>query len=548
VRKIRKSDVAFMYASKPDKYKAYGATLVVWGGAASREEMEELHRLGVHYQSSMWVLTAGSRALHAREDLRNATVVDFLGERVIVPWLWDHVIEGTPMWWGCTNSPAFRELCRQHVREAMAGGPDGLQIDDHGGTGNSLWAGGCFCEHCMTAFREHLGMGPEFNYRRLIAYHVSTRKEYCEERQSLPLCSEFETFQVKRAAEFIGELRDLGRRTAGHPITFSVNAIMTSAAQLVDSIYTTFTGGETEFRAQTHAPGPGPIFWFKMADAIRRPLCATGCGWDWAYVKETGRTGLVKTWIAQTYAFGHLPMAPHRQWCYTQEKGTHWYAGPTKVFAPLFRFVRENAELFDDYEAARQVMLLHSSRSMRAGKDTALRFCERLAEAEVQFEMVVAGDDWLKGNLSEDVLAGRPKMIVPADVELSPSQRSMVEASCDCIAVPPGGDPAAGVDSWVGLSGLTSTQAVVRVRREPGAPMVVHLLNRDYNPQADAVRVQHDGRLRLSGAFAVGVVARCTAFAPDAGPQELKASRSADEVVVELPPLGFWTILRLERS
>ena len=44
-------------------------------------------------------------------------------------------------------------------------------------------------------------------------------------------------------------------------------------------------------------------------------------------------------------------MVPHptMQWCHTAEKGTHWYKAPPAEFAALYRFIRDNARLFDGY-------------------------------------------------------------------------------------------------------------------------------------------------------------------------------------------------------
>jgi hypothetical protein len=46
-------------------------------------------------------------------------------------------------------------------------------------------------------------------------------------------------------------------------------------------------------------------------------------------------------------------MVPHpqRQWCFSNELGTHWYAAPVEAYAPSYRFIRENAAWFDGYEA-----------------------------------------------------------------------------------------------------------------------------------------------------------------------------------------------------
>lgn len=65
-----------------------------------------------------------------------------------------------------------------------------------------------------------------------------------------------------------------------------------------------------------------------MADAMNRPYTATASGGDWAFIKENNLPGLVSGWIALSYAAGQFLMVPHRQWCYTPEKGTHLSHGP----------------------------------------------------------------------------------------------------------------------------------------------------------------------------------------------------------------------------
>ena len=90
------------------------------------------------------------------------------------------------------------------------------------------------------------------------------------------------------------------------------------------------------------------VFAYRMAEAIGKPLAATARGFDWAWVKANHSTNLVKIWIALGYCMGQRLMAPHRQWCFTKEKGSHWYEGPAEAFAPLYRFVRDRPELFSD--------------------------------------------------------------------------------------------------------------------------------------------------------------------------------------------------------
>ncbi|MDH7503382.1 MAG: hypothetical protein QHJ82_11825, partial [Verrucomicrobiota bacterium] len=100
-------------------------------------------------------------------------------------------------------------------------------------------------------------------------------------------------------------------------------------------------------------------------------------------MKENNAHGLVRGWIALAYASGQLFMAPHRQWCYTPEKGTHWYNGPTDVYAPLYRFVREHADLFDGYETVSDIAVVLPHRAYMRDPNRCQDLCAKLATANL---------------------------------------------------------------------------------------------------------------------------------------------------------------------
>jgi len=95
---------------------------------------------------------------------------------------------------------------------------------------------------------------------------------------------------------------------------------------------------------------------YKSAAMANRNLACTASGESYAYVNAQNAVNLCRYWIAESYAFGQCFMTPSvHQWCYTKEKGTHWYHAKPEDFADLYQFVRKNAVLFDDYEAVAQV-------------------------------------------------------------------------------------------------------------------------------------------------------------------------------------------------
>lgn len=373
MKPLKASDVVFMYAAAdPEVYRAYGATFVGWGGADTAERVRFHHDLGIRCTGSMWCLTAGAKRLHEDAALREAVARDIAGDPIAVPWLWDHTHEGTPCWFGCTNHPVFRKHNRDMVRQVMAGGADGLHVDDHlGVAATSTWMGaGCFCDHCMQAFREWLKQNApaarlreeagiedlrDFDYRGLVRRFAVTRKAYREIHALIPLMDLFKRFHLEAAAENVRQLGALAAEIAGHPVLLSANAAMPETRQigLHQEVWkhVSHVIGELEHHA---AEGTDrlheAVAVYRLASLRRKPLAATAAGVDWAFVKQHAAEDLPRVWMATAYAHGQLFMPPHHAYCFTEEKGTDWYDGPTKAYAPLYRFVRRQAGWLDDFE------------------------------------------------------------------------------------------------------------------------------------------------------------------------------------------------------
>jgi len=365
---LRHSEVVFMNAASEDAYRAYDATFVAWGGAEKAEQVKRHHDLGIRCTGSMWCLTAGAENIHKDPKLRAACAVDIEGNPVEVPWLFDHTYQGTKTYFGCTNHPEFQRLCRERVRQAMAGGADGLHVDDHLGTAGSCWHGGGFCDYCMKDFREYLKSRAtkeqlqqagverldDFDYRRLVRKYATTRQEYKKVQYQIPLMALFLQFHAEAAAEHTRQLGQLAAEAAGHPVLLSANAGLPNKTHTYVVKYLTHVICEV---GQNAGAGTKQIDHaieaYELATTLGKPLAATASGQDWAFVKQNNCEDLVRFWIALAYAHGQRFMTPHpqRQWCFTNELGTHWYAAPVEAYASMYRFIRANAGCFDGFEA-----------------------------------------------------------------------------------------------------------------------------------------------------------------------------------------------------
>jgi hypothetical protein len=153
----------------------------------------------------------------------------------------------------------------------------------------------------------------------------------------------------------VRELGEVGAQAAGHPILLSANAWLVEERHRIVAKYLTHIVCEAEFHAEK---GTGDLARvlpdFEQAQAFGKPCLVTAGGWDYAFVKANQAEDLVRFWIALTYAHGEWFMVPHpkRQWCFTKELGTHWYAAPVEAYAPMYQFIKNNAQWFDDFETA----------------------------------------------------------------------------------------------------------------------------------------------------------------------------------------------------
>lgn len=556
---MRQSDVVFMYAPKsPELYDAYGATVVLWGGG--EEAAAAAAERGVSFQGTMWLLTAWGDALAEDERLLHSVCIDIEGRPIEVPWLTDQA-RALPNYWGCTNAPYYRAYLRQRALDAVQGGVTGLHIDDHAGTAAcAAYAGGCFCEHCLAGFREFLranvsrerlrALGVEdigsFDYGTHARRYAVTRGAYIQRRWSIPLHSAFMNFQVRAAAGLVGDIRAECQQALGRTLTLSANCCLPDPLHLGDYMHLDTLCGEIGLHASEGRPSDAAHLAYKVADGVQRPLAATASGWDWAWVAEHGKPGLVKTWVAEAYACGHRFMAPHHQWAYTAEKGTHWWDCSTEDFAPLYRFVATHRDLFDGFEAVCDVVLVFNAPARYRGKDRSAEAAAYLAAHNVQYRVAVAGGDWVRERLdAADLMAARA-VIVTSEEYLDDGQRqviSQVEQAGRLLRWEGPGSIEDRLSPGVTVRGAPHVRAVLRRNAQTGR-VAVHVLNRDYDLPADSVIPAGPVEVAIHDSLVGHSDFTAAALYSVPGLQQLRVSlgHEGDCHVLRVPHLDLWTI------
>jgi hypothetical protein len=542
-----------MYQAGRDTYADYGATVLAWGGTPTPRHLEEAK--GVAFYGSVGMVTEFA-GYYQRfpETYEQGLCRDVQGNPIKVPWLTDHQHKGIPYWWCCTQQPQFRQFLRERVAQVVKAGAGGVHVDDHLGTAGGLWTGTCFCARCVEGFRGFLQALPAeeraklalpdlatFDYRQHVLDWLKQQGDRRTSVSQRPLYERWVVYHCREAAKFMQELRELAAQTAQRPLPMSANAGLLWPLHLADYKALDFFSAEIDHGAGERRFSELPFLAYRLADAMARPLAATASGQDWAFVKEHNLPGLVSGWIAGAYAAGNFLMAPHRQWCYTPEKGTHWYAGPKEKFAPLYRFVRQHAALFDDYVAHADLGVVLPHRSFVRDRERWFKLCSQLSAANLSYRLLLAGDDLVDHPLSCEELRASPALLVTQAHDLEPADARLLDSESRTIQrFATAAQAIAAVSPAVRVEGAAPLRVLPRVK--PGAA-VVHLLNWDHNPAQDAVRELQNVKL-IVNLKASGLTggSTCKLFAPGQDPVQLRTDGGS----VTVPRLGLWAILLWE--
>jgi hypothetical protein len=552
---LKQSDVVFMYQSDRATYAEYGATVLAWGGKPTTQSLAAAQ--GVRFFGSVGMVTEFAR-FHDRfpRTYEAALCRDVNGNPVKVPWLTDHQHNGVPFWWCCTQQPLFRAYLQERVVETVQAGAEGVHIDDHLGTSGGLWLGICFCDRCVQGFRAYLGTLPaddrarfgvtnhqQFDYREVVRDWIAAAPSLRRTPPQHPLWSQWSIYQCRAAAAFMADLHTLASKTAGRPVPMGANAGLLWPRHLSDHATLDLFSAETDHHADQRRFSDQPLFAYRLAEAVDRPYASTASGGDWAFIKEQNLPGLVRGWIAQSYAAGQRLMAPHHQWCYTPQKGTHWYDGPTARFAPLYRFVREHAPLFDDYATFADLAVVMPHASFVENPRRWFELGQALADQNLSYTILLGGDAIVDHSLAPTALRSTRALLAPKPDDLLPADRRALAEHARLAPVYQKLEEAlAAIKPVVRISSGGPVRAFPRVK---AGAAVVHLVNYDYDPAQDDVRPLRNLRVTLDLAvLGLARLASCRLIMPGTPPVPLTVEAGS----VEVPVLGLWGILAFESA
>ncbi len=275
-------------------------------------------------------------------------IVDLEGRPVTAPWM----RHGGQRFWGCVNSPEYRESYLAYAQRAIDAGCDGLQMDDPLTNLHAVQWGACFCRHCMEGFRDFLkerrsqldlpALGiadvDSFDYRQYLRQRGAPVGDAFRTYDGGLLKELFIQFQRTSVERFFRDMRAALDAYAGRHVVFASNNYRGSW----EFPYDLFEIGMAELPQRDATPS---TMYRLFAEARRRgkPQIFTLV----PAIEDGSEVRITRCAIATSYACGGHLIVP---WDVYTGPHTPRYFGRPEDYADLYRFVRQYPHLFDEYE------------------------------------------------------------------------------------------------------------------------------------------------------------------------------------------------------
>ena len=518
---LEHSDVVSMYPADADTYAAYGIDVLAWGGKPTTEGLRAIG--SGRFFGSVGMVTEFSRYYEfAGDRWEEGLCRDENGDPIKIHWLLDHQHKGIPYYFCCTNQQVFRDYIRERVRQTLADGAEGIHIDDHLGSAATLYHGGCHCDACTRLYESFVT-------------NLEDKTVYSSEKQM------WDAFQLQASREFMLEIRSMVKSANGQQLPVSANACLLFHPHSTDHAALDYFSAEIDQEAKSGHLSDLPVVAYRLAEALGRPLAATASGSDWAYILETGSDELVCNWIAQAYATGQFFMTPHRQWCHTPEKGTHWYDGPRELFAPLYQFIKANSARLDGYDTVADVVVLFDMRSYR-NSNQLKKISQQLSENGINFRYAIIEDPMTAIPLDKELLLNARSVLIPDGTTISGELHdTLKEIKARGISIYHGTQHALdNIQPMVSIAGSDAQTDYRCFLRESDDRIMIHIVNRDPG-SSPGDRSLHLDLKGLSGT----ILPQVMVYSYDA---ESPTGMIVEQGNVRLPPPALWTLVEIRKS
>ena len=332
----------------------FHVTRLEWAYIRDKDAIAQFRKSGRLFGGAASSALSHVAKLEAGSNYADLACVDRRGEPVIPSWKRTWRPPGS--WWMCANNPTLEQGYLKYLKSCLDAGAQVMQRDEPGGNARAIDWGGCFCDHCMRAFRDYLAENTTADERKQLGISDLGTFDYREllERQDAPVGDDFKRFggplkqrfvdfQFEATIAFHKRTRRALDQYAGRRVAFSCNngcRRWTPIELVFDWCF-----GELSYR---DARGDFIHAAMRQATALGRRQVVT-------MPKKSDREELdlwcrlTRQTIAMAYASGGHCMVP---WDVYMPRDAPRYFGTAGQYADLFGFIRANSQYFDGYEYA----------------------------------------------------------------------------------------------------------------------------------------------------------------------------------------------------
>lgn len=198
----------------------YRPDRIDWMYCTNEAQLAQLRARGVPYSLALNPQVPDSAGYTVR-----GRVQDLRGRKLVAPWMRSWKQKNAH--WGCVNAPEFRETFYAQSRKLIDLQAYGLFVDDARFNDHALAWGGCFCEHCVRAFRGYLrqqepdAVPADFNYQTFL--RAKGYDSIPANGLGVPHWKHFRAFQTASVLRFLKTWRTEMEQYAQRPLTFLTN-------------------------------------------------------------------------------------------------------------------------------------------------------------------------------------------------------------------------------------------------------------------------------------------------------------------------------------
>ncbi len=584
-RPFKQSEIfGFTLSKNVEHYREYNVDIVAWGGHPANnsqaiekfcKKIRKAEHLGTKIGMKFAAKTDWRRFLDYQPFAFSESLVrNVHGKPIIIPQQRNMSYKGHPAYWFCSNSPEFKACVRENIKRGMACKPYGIMQDGPSATLAAVREGGCYCFYCRKLFKKFLkktytpdqlikkGIKNIETFDLLTFHQQFAHKKYIDR----PLYDDIFDFQTEQAVNFGREMIKYGISLSDNRIPVGANINPQNPRQQAFLLNTDYYFCETHMKADKEDISlPQTILIYKIGDSLGRPAVIMGHGWDHAYIKKYDRPGMLRAWIAEAYAFGHYFSAPYRLWAYSPKDGSHNYRPENNFYySSVYKFITQNAALFDDYSGYADIALLYSIKQFQKTPwiyRSAARF---LSSKNIPFDIIIVGDRYFDMPITMEQLSKYKAIFKCSVTEFKPDDKTVLNNYEKM-----GGKIVSDFKGYDinGNSILVSEKNVMIALRESlnrsKKSKVIHLLNKEYLSSEDSCVKKYDFYIKIPRKiFRDQTIRKISYHRPPSLSEkknsmlsrkliylpETELSFFTDEIhtVIKVPQLDFWGVISIQ--